>query len=204
MTATLSVVFLICFVFGLTTSMLSLLLGGAENLLGGDGVHGHIGPDGVSTGASGVDGLDGSGSSGHGGSAEMPFFSVTGMLMFLTWFGAMGFLLLRFSVFGTALILVLASGAGLIGATAIFLFYNKFLLAGETRLRPSDCYLPGTLARVTSGIRAGGTGEIVYQQGGARKTSGARSDEAQAHPQGQEVVIVRYEKGIAYVRALEK
>jgi hypothetical protein len=39
-------------------------------------------------------------------------------------------------------------------------------------------------------------------QGGARKTLGARSEEGGTHPQGEEVVVVRYEKGIAYVKSV--
>jgi hypothetical protein len=62
--------------------------------------------------------------------------------------------------------------------------------------------MAGTLGRITSGIRLGETGEVTYVQGGARKTIGARSDEDLPHPQGEEVVIVRYERGLAYVRSV--
>lgn len=200
-------IFLGLFIFGLSVSVISVMMGGGEGHLfhGADGVHGHIGADGVSTGAHGhVGGTDGS--AGHisqTGSIKMPFFSITGIMMFLTWFGASGFILLRFSVLALLAVVALAALAGTAGAASIYLFYNKFLLAGETVMRASDYYLPGTLARISSGVRKGGTGEIVYMQGGTTKTSGARSDEDAAHPQGQEVVIVRCENGIAYVRTMD-
>ena len=124
--------------------------------------------------------------------------------MFLTWFGAVGFILNKESRVGPLVTVLTAVTVGFIGAVIILLFVNKFLMKGDTTMRASDYYLPGTLARVTSAIREGGAGEIVYVQGGTRKTAGARSDEEQAHPLGQEVVIVRYDKGLAYVRAVEK
>jgi len=50
------------------------------------------------------------------------------------------------------------------------------------------------------GIRKKGTGEIVYAHGGARKSAAARSEDGRPIEKGMEVVIERYEKGIAYVR----
>jgi len=58
----------------------------------------------------------------------------------------------------------------------------------------------GVLGHVTSGIHEGGTGEIVYSQEGARHTCGARSEDGSAIERGTEVVVTRYEKGLAYVR----
>lgn len=201
MTAILTNIFLGCFVFGLVTTALSLLLGGGDGgpFDGGDGVHGHIGADGVSTGASG-DGM----SADVNGSHAASYFNLSSIMMFLTWFGATGFLLMKFSILATAVVLFLSVAAGLAGATVIFLFYQKVLYASETHMLESDYTLPGTLARITSSIRQGGAGEIVYTQGGSRKAAAARSDEGSAHPKGQEVVVVRYEKGIAYVRSVDQ
>jgi len=52
-------------------------------------------------------------------------------------------------------------------------------------------------------IREGGTGEIVFAQEGVRHVAGARSEDGIAIPKGAEVVVQRYEKGIAYVRRWE-
>jgi hypothetical protein len=40
----------------------------------------------------------------------------------------------------------------------------------------------------------------VYSQAGTRRVCGARSEDGTAIPKGTEVVVTRYEKGIAYVR----
>ena len=65
---------------------------------------------------------------------------------------------------------------------------------------PADYHLPGTLGRVTVGIPVGGTGEMVYAQGGGRKTAAARDADGRQIGRGTEVVVLRYERGIAYVR----
>jgi hypothetical protein len=60
--------------------------------------------------------------------------------------------------------------------------------------------MSGVLGRVSSRILAGGTGEIIYSQAGTRRACGARSEDGQPIPEDTEVVVTRYEKGIAYVR----
>src|SRR5438477_375666 len=68
----------------------------------------------------------------------------------------------------------------------------------EHPLQPIE--LVGTVGKLTIPIREGGTGEVVYVVDGKRRCSGARSDETQRPiPRGTEVVITRYDKGIAYV-----
>ncbi|HKO00709.1 MAG TPA: hypothetical protein VJ032_03380, partial [Thermoanaerobaculia bacterium] len=59
---------------------------------------------------------------------------------------------------------------------------------------------PGVIAKVTIPIRASdGTGEIVFLHDGTRQVAGARSDTGIAIDKGAEVVVTKYEKGIAYV-----
>jgi hypothetical protein len=64
--------------------------------------------------------------------------------------------------------------------------------------------LPGTPARVVSPIREGGVGEIVYSKGGVRFTSGARAEDGQPIERGTSVVIIRTDRGIAYVEDVDK
>ena len=45
-----------------------------------------------------------------------------------------------------------------------------------------------------------GTGEIIYSQEGTRRTCGARSEDGKPIAKGTEVLVTRYQKGIAYVR----
>jgi hypothetical protein len=77
-------------------------------------------------------------------------------------------------------------------------------LRHERSLDSADFEMVGVLGRVTVSIRAGGTGEIVYSQAGTRRSSGARSESRSPIARGSEVVVTRYEKGIAYVRPWEE
>ncbi len=86
----------------------------------------------------------------------------------------------------------------------MFGFLTKVLLRHERFLDSADFEMTGVLGSVTVPIRAGGTGEIVYSQQGTRRSAGARSEDAAAIPRGSEVVVTRYEKGIAYVRLWEE
>jgi hypothetical protein len=56
---------------------------------------------------------------------------------------------------------------------------------------------------VSAPIRAGGTGEVLYEQLGARRSVPARADLGEPIQKGEEVFVVRYEQGIAYVRRWE-
>ena len=58
----------------------------------------------------------------------------------------------------------------------------------------------GVIGKLSVPIREGGTGELIYSQMGTRRVCGARSDNGNAIAKGAEVVVTRYERGIAYVR----
>jgi hypothetical protein len=76
----------------------------------------------------------------------------------------------------------------------------KVLLAHDKPLNPADYDMIGVLASLTSGIHPGGTGEMSFKQAGMRRSAPARSDDGTEIPKGVEVVVTRFERGIAYVR----
>ena len=82
----------------------------------------------------------------------------------------------------------------------VFLFLSKVLISEDENMDPADYEMVGVLGRVSSPIREGGTGEMVYTQMGTRRVCGARSDDGGAVAKDTEVVVTRYEKGIAYVK----
>jgi membrane protein implicated in regulation of membrane protease activity len=206
--------YLVCFLVGFLLSLCSLLLGSLHIHLphAGDGFHLHIG-DGAGHVAGHAAGhaIHGVGHAVHGagqhaGGAEEIGISPVNfgtIAAFLAWFGGSGYLLARWSPFWSLFGLVIATGVGLAGSAIVFLFLVK-LSSPEENLDPADYDMVGVVARVSSGIRAGGTGEIVYSQEGTRRASGARSDDGGEIPKGVEVVVTRYEKGIAYVERWEK
>jgi len=135
---------------------------------------------------------------GHGPS--VPRYNFATLMVFLAWFGGVGYLLSKRGNLGHLAILVAASAAGLAGAAVIVVFLTKVLLRHERFLEAADFEMVGVLGRVTVPIRAGGTGEIVYSQANTRRSAGARSDTGAAIERGAEVVVTRYERGLAYVR----
>ena len=90
------------------------------------------------------------------------------------------------------------------GGGIIFLFLSKVLISDEEYLDPADFEMVGVLGKLSVPIREGGTGELIYSQMGTRRVCGARSEDGAAIAKGTEVVVTRYEKGIAYVRLWEE
>ncbi len=53
-------------------------------------------------------------------------------------------------------------------------------------------------------MRENGTGEMIFSQDGVRRAASARSEDGRPIAKGVEVVVTRYERGIAYVRPWEE
>jgi membrane-bound ClpP family serine protease len=121
-------------------------------------------------------------------------------MIFLCWFGAAGYLLTKYGTFVMGLVLVLAAASGVAGGTLIFLFLTRVMMPHERELTEYETAVVGAVGRVSSAIRTGGTGEMVYEQLGARVSAPARSEDGTEIARDEEVFVVRYEKGIAYVR----
>jgi len=187
--------YLVCFVVGLAFCIVSVL--------GGTGrfhVHAHWHWGHAGHGAGHGTGHTAGHGAGHSGGGQISFFNFFSLMAFLTWFGGTGYLLTQYSSIWFLFALLIATGAGLVGAAVIFWFLAKVLLTHQTYLDPGDFDLVGTVGRISSPIRSGGTGEIIFSQGGARKATGARSEDGSAMDRDTEAVITRYERGIAYVR----
>jgi len=180
--------YLVCFVVGFFLSVLLFLAGGVH--FHAPNFHFHI-PD-----------LHGSGGGGHAGGHGGQVSSVNPFTLaaFLAWFGGTGYLLSRHSTiwFFTALIISLLAGTG--GAAVIYLFSSRVLSSPDEALDPADFEMVGVLGKLSVRIREGGTGEMIYSQAGTRRVCAARSEDGSEIVRGTEVVVTRYERGVAYVR----
>jgi membrane protein implicated in regulation of membrane protease activity len=175
--------YLICFGVGLVLSIVSVV-GGFAHLHIGRSHIGHaarVHTRGSSHGLSAVNG-----------------FTITA---FLCWFGGAGYLLRHSSIFAGPLVLLLAVISGIAGAALLWAVLFKVLLPRERILTAEETEMTGVLGQVSDSIRdSNGVGEIIFSQTGARRSAAARSDDGSAIERGTEVVVVRYERGIAYVR----
>lgn len=204
--------YLICFAVGFCFSFFSFIFGGSRfGKLHLPHFHSHVGhlpsmhgPVAHGPAAGGNSATPGAGQApdanhpAHGASVSP--LNPPSIAAFLAWFGGTGYLLTRFSAFwvGTALLFSVVSG--LVGGAIIFLFLTKVLISDEECLDPADFEMVGVLGKLSVPIREAGTGELIYSQAGTRRVCGARSDDGSAIAKGTEVVVTRYEKGIAYVR----
>ncbi|MGA7523348.1 MAG: NfeD family protein [Acidobacteriaceae bacterium] len=185
--------YLICFTLGLSLTVLSAL--GVFTHLHIGHVHLHVHPG----HGAGHTHVHISGAHGAGKASVSPVNGFT-LAAFLCWFGGCGYLLARSHDFGMWVVLSLATITGLAGGTLLFWFLVKVLLPHEKELTAADTDILGVLGLVTAPIREGGTGEIHFSQNGSRRFAPARSEAGVALPRGIEVVVMRYEQGIAYVR----
>jgi len=134
--------------------------------------------------------------------AKTSMINAAAITAFLTWFGGGGLLLERLTPWSSALMLTGAGVIGLAGGAVINSVINA--LARRESLAES-LNMTGIIARTVVSIREGdGTGEIVFTHSGARRVSAARSDDGRAIAKGTEVVVTKYEKGIAYVTTWEE
>jgi membrane protein implicated in regulation of membrane protease activity len=190
-----SQLYLVCFGIGALWSLVATLMGGMHS---SHSVHGH--------GAHFGHGHVGHGHSHAGGSSSSGWASWIGVLLtpgaiavFLAWFGGVGYILTRHSPFSHWLDLAIAILLGVVGAMLLGSFF-KWLLSHEKPLDPADTEMIGMLGRVSCAIRPAGVGEMIFVRDGSRRAVPARSDDGREIPRDEEVVITRYEKGIAFVR----
>jgi membrane protein implicated in regulation of membrane protease activity len=196
--------YLLCFIVGFALSVLSFL-GGAAHIhlptrlhLPFHGGH-HAG------------GLAGRGMTGHGtahGSAHvrggLSWFNAMTIMTFLAWFGGVGYILATHSRLVAMFALFIASIAGLFAASVVFKFMARIVKVSDAQMLDWDYRIEGTVGTISSPIREDGTGEMIFEQRGVRKSVGARSEDGTPLPNGTEVAITRYENGIAYVKKWEE
>jgi len=179
--------YLICFIVGFALSLLSVM-GGFLHMPHMHHGHLHIG--------------HGHGHA-HAGSGQVSPINFSTLTAFLAWFGGIGYLLTRFSGLWLGLAFLFAVAGGLVGGSIVFLFLVKVLLAHDKAMDASDYDMIGVLGHLTSAIREKGTGEMSFSQEGIRRSSPARTEDGTAIAKGEDVIVTRYDKGIAYVRRWE-
>jgi membrane protein implicated in regulation of membrane protease activity len=206
--------YLVCFVVGFAFSVLSFVGGFTRfhvhvpkhlHLGGGGHAGGHVGGHVPTHGTAhaGHQAPTHAAKSGTKSGGHFPFVNPTTMAAFLTWFGGTGYLLVHLRHIWVFAGLLLATLAGLAAASIVFVFVAKVLMANERDLDPMDYEMVGVLGCISSAVRAGGTGEMIFTQEGVRKPCAARSEDGGPLARGEEVVVTRYERGIAYVRQWE-
>jgi membrane protein implicated in regulation of membrane protease activity len=138
------------------------------------------------------------------GGAHISWFNASTIMAFLAWFGGTGYLLTRHSHLWAVLSLSISMVAGLFAGWVVFRFMVKLVQVDDAPMTSEDRRVEGALGTISMPIRENGTGEIIFALGGTRRCSGARSGDGKPIEKGTEVVIERYEEGIAYVKKWEE
>lgn len=176
------------FLFGLLFSFVSHL-GGALHL-------------GAGHGAAPTHPPPASGSHPGGSVLRLGPFNPLTLVSFLPRFGGVGYQARHALGLATPANVLCGLLGGPLGGGLVWLVLAKVFLPGERTLDPNDYRLNGAVARVSSGIRPGGTGEIVYEQAGGHGVSAARLTDDGAVPRGAAVRVLAVERGIAFVEPL--
>ena len=148
---------------------------------------------------------------GHGGirgsfkgGVHISWLNASSMMAFLAWFGGTGYLLTRHSNLLALVSLGISILTGLFAGWVVLRFMVKLAQTNDAPMSSEDRRVEGALGTVSMTIRESGTGEIIFSLGGSRRCAGARSDDGKPIEKGAEVLIERYEKGIAYVKRWEE
>ena len=64
--------------------------------------------------------------------------------------------------------------------------------------------MTGMLGHLSETVRPSGTGEMIFTQEGRRRGVPVRIETGAPLPRGTEVIVTRYENGIAYVRTWDE
>jgi membrane protein implicated in regulation of membrane protease activity len=184
-------VYLVCFGVGLALSLVFALTGAMHIHLPGKAfAHGHVH----------VHVHHGAHASRVGARSDVSPFNLFSAMAFLAWFGGAGYLLTRYSSFVGLTALLLAMLSGVAGAAIVFWFFAKVMLTKERVLEDADFEMVGVIGHVSSSVFPNGSGEVIFEQNGRRKGVCARSESGAQIERGTEVVVTRYERGVAYVR----
>ncbi|HEY4008933.1 MAG TPA: NfeD family protein [Acidobacteriaceae bacterium] len=186
-------IYLTCFGVGLVLSVLAFVSGFGHLHLGHFRLHaGHHHGAALRHGT-------GLRTSAHHAAQISPLNGFT-VMAFLCWFGGTGYLLHRGGVLSNAVVLLLSGVSGVAGASLVFWFLSRVLMAREKALDPSDTDIVGMVGRLSGAIPNGGVGEMLYSQNGARWSAAVRAEDGEAIERGAEVIVMRRAKGVAFVR----
>ncbi|EFH89648.1 hypothetical protein [Ktedonobacter racemifer] len=223
----LSLVFLFCFLFGLLFLLAVAFLGhlghghatvGHHAGVGHGLVHGfqtHVSDPFHASHASAIHGNGGThaangqhtGGQGNDGGHHfslLALFNPTAIVLFLLWFGLLGYLFHNVTNLAPSLTLIGAIVGGFIVAALIVSALDRLIGRSEASTVQDISERTGLVGKVNRTIPSNNLGEIIYvSPGGHRKGVPARTMDGRRLERGQEIVVLNYQHGIAEVDTWE-
>ncbi|WP_159883713.1 NfeD family protein [Paenibacillus puerhi] len=131
------------------------------------------------------------------------FFQPMVLFSGITIMGGAGWLLTRYSAFGTLVIIGLAFLAAAGSSVLIYLLYVKPMENTDNSVAFSMKDLVGRIGEVSIPVPAAGCGEVLYRIGGSLTNQIAESFDGESIPTGTRVVTVEVRDGAVRVSPLE-
>ena len=199
-------IFELCFLVGAIFTVASFLLGHLFHL-------GYHGDGGFDTGHASIDGhhVDGGADmpghihvdGGHqGGSLISPFKPVV-IMAFLTVFGGIGVICLKYLGLAAFFALIAAFPSGMLASFFMYRLIIVPLYMAQNTSAVSQRELIGIPATVTLDIKKGCFGKITYVVNNNTYTAPAISGDSEEIPRGERVVILNIKKNVFRVTKLE-
>ena len=126
--------------------------------------------------------------------------SPTAIAIFVTCFGASGFVLEEYVKTGAYVSIPIAFGIGAAVTAGMLAIFAKIFSITQQSSEPNASELAGIVAQVLTPILENGIGEIAYTARGSRFTAPARHVQGWAVPAHTAVVIERLVGNVVYVR----
>jgi len=183
-----AITYLVCVIAGLAWALLNALFAGIFGM-------GDQGADGAGGDAGGGDAA-----AGHDHSVHLSPLSPTAIAIFVTCFGASGFVLEEYVKTGAYASIPIAFVIGAAVTAGMLALFAKIFSVTQQSSEPNAAELAGLVAQVLTPIPENGIGEIAYTARGSRFTAPARHVQGWAVPAHSAVVIERLVGNVVYVR----
>lgn len=223
-TDALSVVFIVCFLFGLLFLLGTALLGnlghaGLHSVSHHAGIHiaghahapqiggSHAVGHGTHAGTHGsTHGTSQTGSQDtQGNTSLLSYLNPTSIVLFLLGFGFFGYVFHNTAHLVLPFTLLFAGLSGLVIAVLLLVMLSRIFGDSEGSTVQDVVDRTGLLGKVSTTIPENNLGEIIYiSPGGSRKSIPARSIDGRRLESGQEVVVINYQHGVAEVDTWER
>jgi hypothetical protein len=172
-----SAVFIVCFWVGL----LLLLSGG----LHGHGLGGHLHVGGGDPGGAG-------------------FVPILPLMAFVTAWGGMGYVLMRFSQMNLYAVILVCTLVALLLGGLIYGILFRVMTRYDSSMNEVEYEPVGQLGYISIAAADGAVGEMKYVLHGTKRSMGIRAEAGQRLLKGDKVIIVKVDKGLAAVTLFER
>lgn len=121
----------------------------------------------------------------------------------ITFFGAVGILLTKYSSFEAQVVMVLSVLIAFLLSVVVYFIYVRPMRNAESSIAFSQADLAGMVGEVLVPITKGGIGEVLIKVGAGYTNRMAASLDGGTFQKGEKVVVVDIREGVLYVSSMD-